>query len=78
MGVLVGRVFGYTGRDDGERVDEGNWPGYRVYQAEINEKAKTLKLWVRLRAEVQRRLQRQCGLHNTVGGARDESHFTML
>jgi transposase len=23
------------------------WPGYRVYQHEINEKAKTLKLWVR-------------------------------
>jgi len=24
-----------------------DWPGYRVYQHEINEKAKTLKLWVR-------------------------------
>ncbi len=23
------------------------WPGYRVYQQEINEKAKTLKLWIR-------------------------------
>jgi transposase len=23
------------------------WPGYRVYQHEINEAAKTLKLWVR-------------------------------
>ena len=23
------------------------WPGYRVYQNEINEQAKTLKLWVR-------------------------------
>lgn len=23
------------------------WPGYRVFQSEINEKAKTLKLWVR-------------------------------
>jgi len=23
------------------------WPGYRVYQHEINEPAKTLKLWVR-------------------------------
>lgn len=23
------------------------WPGYRVYQQEIDEKAKTLKLWVR-------------------------------
>ena len=24
-----------------------SWPGYRVYRHEINEKAKTLKLWVR-------------------------------
>ena len=23
------------------------WPGYRVYRSEINEAAKTLKLWVR-------------------------------
>ena len=23
------------------------WPGYRVYRSEINEQAKTLKLWVR-------------------------------
>jgi hypothetical protein len=23
------------------------WPGYRVYQFEINEQAKTLRLWVR-------------------------------
>jgi hypothetical protein len=23
------------------------WPGYRVYRHEINEEAKTLKLWVR-------------------------------
>jgi hypothetical protein len=23
------------------------WPGYRVYQHEVDEKAKTLKLWVR-------------------------------
>ena len=23
------------------------WPGYRVYRHEINERAKTLKLWVR-------------------------------
>ena len=26
------------------------WPGYRVYQHEINEKKKTLKLWVRRKA----------------------------
>jgi len=24
-----------------------DWPGYRVYQHEVNEKAKTLKLWIR-------------------------------
>ena len=24
-----------------------NWPGYRVYRHEIDEKAKTLKLWIR-------------------------------
>jgi hypothetical protein len=24
-----------------------DWPGYRVYQHEIDEKAKTLKLWIR-------------------------------
>jgi hypothetical protein len=23
------------------------WPGYRVYRSEINEEAKTLRLWVR-------------------------------
>ena len=23
------------------------WPGYRVYRSEINEQAKTLRLWVR-------------------------------
>ena len=23
------------------------WPGYRVYRSEINEAAKTLRLWVR-------------------------------
>src|SRR5450759_3968871 len=26
---------------------ELGWPGYRVYRSEINEAAKTLKLWVR-------------------------------
>jgi hypothetical protein len=26
------------------------WPGYRVYKHEINEKGKTLKLWVRRKA----------------------------
>jgi transposase len=33
-----------------------NWPGYRVYQHEIDEKAKTLKLWIR-RKRGNRRLE---------------------
>jgi transposase len=33
-----------------------DWPGYRVYQHEINEKAKTLKLWIR-RKRGNRRLE---------------------
>jgi hypothetical protein len=28
------------------------WPGYRVYRHEINERAKTLKLWRPSRAEL--------------------------
>ena len=27
------------------------WPGYRVYRQEIDEKTKTLKLWVRRKLE---------------------------
>jgi transposase len=33
-----------------------DWPGYRVYQHEIDEKAKTLKLWIR-RKRGNRRLE---------------------
>jgi len=32
------------------------WPGYRVYRSEINEEAKTLRLWVR-RKRGNRRLE---------------------
>jgi transposase len=32
---------------DNELTKLLGWPGYRVYRHEINEKAKTLKLWIR-------------------------------
>jgi hypothetical protein len=32
---------------DSELTKLLGWPGYRVYRHEINERAKTLKLWVR-------------------------------
>ena len=32
---------------DSELTKLLGWPGYRVYRQEINEKAKTLKLWIR-------------------------------
>jgi transposase len=37
------------------------WPGYRVYKHEINEKAKTLKLWVRRKSGHQRLVCGGCG-----------------
>src|SRR6516165_11566689 len=37
------------------------WPGYRVYQHEINEKKKTLKLWVRRKAGHQKLACGGCG-----------------
>jgi transposase len=37
------------------------WPGYRVYQHEINEKNKTLKLWVRRKAGNQKLACGGCG-----------------
>jgi transposase len=49
MGVLhFQKLWVHPRRDARKRLDEGaGWPGYRVYQHEINEAAKTLKLWVR-------------------------------
>lgn len=38
-----------------------DWPGYRVYQQEIDEKAKTLKLWVRRKKGNQKVLCSGCG-----------------
>src|SRR5580658_1777850 len=37
------------------------WPGYRVYRQEINEKAKTLKLWVRRKPGNQKLVCCGCG-----------------
>jgi transposase len=37
------------------------WPGYRVYQHEINEKAKKLKLWVRRKSANQKLVCGGCG-----------------
>jgi hypothetical protein len=37
------------------------WPGYRVYKHEINEKGKTLKLWVRRNAGNQKLVCGGCG-----------------
>ena len=37
------------------------WPGYRVYRAEINEDAKTLKLWVKRKAGHRRLVCSGCG-----------------
>jgi transposase len=37
------------------------WPGYRVYKHEINEKAKTLKLWVRRKSGHQKLVCGGCG-----------------
>jgi hypothetical protein len=34
-------------RTDNEFTRILSWPGYRVYRHEIDEKAKTLKLWIR-------------------------------
>ena len=39
------------------------WPGYLVYQQEIDEKAKTLKLWVRRKPGTKKRICSGCGKH---------------
>lgn len=41
------------------------WPGYRVYRNEINEEAKTLRLWVR-------RKRGNRALSNALSGLRDQ------
>jgi len=37
------------------------WPGYRVYQHEIDEKAETLKLWVRRKRGNRKLICSGCG-----------------
>jgi transposase len=37
------------------------WPGYRVYQNEIDEKAKTLRLWVRRKRGNRKLICSGCG-----------------
>lgn len=37
------------------------WPGYRVYRHEIDEEAKTLKLWVRRKRGQQKLVCSGCG-----------------
>jgi transposase len=37
------------------------WPGYRVYRSEINEEAKTVRLWVRRKRGNRRRVCAGCG-----------------
>jgi transposase len=45
---FVSGRFRYTrGLRDNELTKLLGWPGYRVYRHEINERAKTLKLWIR-------------------------------
>jgi transposase len=39
------------------------WPGYRVWQQEIDDKAKTLKLWVRRKRGNKRAICSGCGRH---------------
>ena len=46
-------------RDDWTKIL--GWPGYTVYQQEIDEKAKTLKLWVRRKRGNRRLICSACG-----------------
>lgn len=54
--------FGYT-RDlrDNDLTRLLGWPGYRVYRHEIDEEAKTLKLWVRRKRGHQKLVCSGCG-----------------
>jgi transposase len=46
---------------DSELTKLLGWPGYRVYEHEINEKAKTLKLWVRRKRGNRKLICSGCG-----------------
>jgi transposase len=46
---------------DSELTELLGWPGYRVYRHEINEKAKTLKLWIRRKRGHRKLICSGCG-----------------
>jgi transposase len=46
---------------DNELTKLLGWPGYRVYRHEINEKAKTLKLWIRRKRGNRKLICSGCG-----------------
>ncbi len=48
-------------RDDWTKIL--GWPGYQVYQHEIDEKQKTLKLWVRRKRSTKKLICSGCGKH---------------
>lgn len=48
-------------RDDWTKIL--GWPGYQVYQHELDEKQKTLKLWVRRKRNTDKRICSGCGQH---------------
>ncbi len=48
-------------RDDWTKIL--GWPGYQVYQHEVDEKQKTIKLWVRRKRGTQKLICSGCGKH---------------
>jgi transposase len=62
MGILIFGKSGYTQRmRENDWTKVLGWPGYRVYQHEIDEQAKTLKLWVRRKRGNRRLICSGCG-----------------
>ena len=55
-------IFRCTAGGEGHRLDESSgWPGYRVWRQEIDEKAKTLKLWLRRKPGNKKMVCSGCG-----------------
>jgi transposase len=55
-------AFGYTAESERRRLDESaGWPGYHAWRHEIDEKAKTLKLWVRRKRGNKKLICSGCG-----------------
>ena len=59
MPEAFGTLCGVGRRDDWTKIL--GWPGYQVYQHEIDEKRKTLKLWVRRKRENKTLICSGCG-----------------